>query len=119
MSSTRREFFTVDLRGLRAALTARAASQGLTESDVLRSALAASLGTVPGASHRPSSDIALDSEGRAHIKLSVRLLRPTAERLDSNARSAGLSRGAYLARLIQGAPPVVASSDRAGLFNAL
>lgn len=35
--------FTVDLRGLRAALTARAARDGVTESDVLRSALAAAL----------------------------------------------------------------------------
>jgi hypothetical protein len=30
-----------------------------------------------------------------------------------------LSRGVYLMRLIDGAPPVVASSDRAAMFNAL
>jgi|BarGraIncu00222A_1022003.scaffolds.fasta_scaffold47680_2 hypothetical protein len=41
MTSTALEYFTVDLRGLRAALSARAAARdGLTESDVLRSALA-------------------------------------------------------------------------------
>ena len=40
MARVLREFFTVDLRGLRAALAARAASNGLTESDVLRSTLA-------------------------------------------------------------------------------
>lgn len=40
MNSTAREYFTVDLRGLRAALTARAARDGLTDSDVLRGALA-------------------------------------------------------------------------------
>ena len=44
MPPVAREFFTLDLRGLRAALTARAAEQGVTESDVLRSALAAALG---------------------------------------------------------------------------
>jgi len=35
-----REYFTVDLWGLRAALAARAAERRMTESDVLRSALA-------------------------------------------------------------------------------
>ena len=53
------------------------------------------------------------------VKLSVRLPRIAASRLDRNARAAGLSRGVYLTRLIDGAPPVVASSDRAAMFNAL
>jgi hypothetical protein len=43
MSTTAREFFTVDLRGLRAELSARAALDGLTESDIQRSALAPAL----------------------------------------------------------------------------
>ncbi len=43
-----RECFTVDLRGLRAALAARAARDGSTESYVLRSALAMALGTDMG-----------------------------------------------------------------------
>ena len=38
MAAATSEYFTVDLRGLRAALTARATRDGLTESDVLRSA---------------------------------------------------------------------------------
>ena len=41
-----RELFTVDLRGLRAALAARAAEADMTESDVLRSALATALKVV-------------------------------------------------------------------------
>ena len=45
MPAAAREYFTVDLRGLRAALAARAARDGMTESDVLRSALATALGT--------------------------------------------------------------------------
>jgi len=53
------------------------------------------------------------------IKLSVRLPRTAASRLDRHARAAGLSRGVYLTRLIDGAPPVVASSDRAAMCNAL
>jgi len=55
----------------------------------------------------------------AQVKLSVRLPRTAASRLDRNARAAGLSRGVYLTRLIDGAPSVVASSDRAAMFNAL
>jgi hypothetical protein len=46
-------------------------------------------------------------------------MRPAANRLDQSARAAGLSRGAYLARLIQGAPPVASSADRAALCTAL
>jgi hypothetical protein len=119
MRAVAREFFTVDLRGLRAALTARAASQGETESDVLRSALAVALGsdacsdTVEPAAPRD----ALHMGGS--IKLSVRLPRPAAQRLDHQARPAGLSRAAYLSRLIGGAPPVVASVDRIAATAAL
>ncbi len=53
------------------------------------------------------------------VKLSVRLPRTASSRLDRSARAAGLSRGVYLARLIDGVPPVVASSDRSAMFNAL
>ena len=47
-----REFFTVDLRGLRAALTARAAEAGMTESDLLRSTWAVALRDRAGARRR-------------------------------------------------------------------
>ena len=47
MTSSAREFFTVDLRGLRAALSTRPAREGLTESDVLRSARRVSSGLSP------------------------------------------------------------------------
>jgi hypothetical protein len=115
MPAAAREFFTVDLRGLRVALTARAASQGMTESDVLRGALAAALEN-DMVEPTPMTDGAYVG---ASIKLSVRLPRPAAHRLDHQARAAGLSRGAYLSRLIQGAPPVVASADRRAGFAAL
>jgi hypothetical protein len=116
MSSPSREFFTVDLRGLRAGLRACAASLGLTESALLRSVLAAGL----GAEHASTaSSPGAGGPTMAQVKLSVRLPRTASSRLDRNARAAGLSRGAYLARLIDGAPPAVASSDRAAMFNAV
>lgn len=114
----RREFFTVDLRGLRSALSARAETTGMTESDVLRGALAAAL---HGASVAPDEPTPFDESPRRAplVKLSVRLPLHAAARLDSQARAAGLSRGSYLARLIDGAPPVVASADRATCAAAL
>ena len=53
------------------------------------------------------------------MKLSVRLDATCRHRLDQDARAAGLSRGAYLARLIQGAPPVASSADRVAMCTAL
>lgn len=118
MTSTSREYFTVDLRGLRAALSARATRDGLTESDVLRSALAAALGAPDVASPTPASPRER-SPVRRHVKLSVRASHMSAYRLDMNGRAAGLSRGAYLMRLIDGAPPIIPSAERIAGFAAL
>ena len=49
----------------------------------------------------------------------MRLLPAAAIRLRANACAAGLSRGAYLTRLIDGAPAVLSSTDRAALCKAL
>jgi len=119
VSSPSREFFTVDLRGLRAALAARAAAENVTESDVLRSALATSLGDGRTRVSGPSNEAVGGRSTATQVKLSVRLARPAANLLDQNARAAGLSRGAYLARLIHGAPPVMSSADRAAACRAL
>jgi len=118
MSATPREFFTVDLRGLRAALSRRATEAGITESDVLRSALAVALGDGGGDPlNSPATGDA--STSQPQVKLSARITRPAAERLDRKARAAGLSRGAYLNGLIDGAPAVVAATDRRAGFAAL
>ena len=118
MSGTPREFFTVDLRGLRAALSRRATEAGITESDVLRSALAVALGDGGGDPlNSPATGDA--SASQPQVKLSVRITCPAAERLDRKARAAGLSRGAYLTGLINAAPAVVAATDRRAGFAAL
>jgi len=114
-----REYFTVDLRGLRAALGVRAAREGMTESEVLRSALATALGTSEVLLIDPMPQPIAESPGASQTKLSVRLARSAASRLDQNARAAGLSRGAYLTRLICGAPPVASSADRIAACRAL
>ena len=119
MTPPARDYFTVDLRGLRPALRARAACDGLTESDVLRSALAAALGDSGVRSSTPVVESAASPSTTRHVNLSVRLSAPAARRLDLNGRAAGLSRGAYLTRLIDGAPPVIPRAERAAGFAAL
>jgi hypothetical protein len=113
-----REFFTVDLRGLRAALSRRAVQSCCTESDVLRSALAMALND--GTSDSPNLPVTVDAfASKSQVKLSVRIACPAVMRLDRQARAAGLSRGAYLTGLIDGAPAVVAATDRRAGFAAL
>ena len=119
MAVTAREYFTVDLRGLRAALAARAAHDEMTESDVLRSALARALGTERVAACGSPKETAGGWPSASQVKLSVRLVRPAAVQLDHDARAAGLCRGAYLARLIQGAAPVASAADRVAMCAAL
>jgi hypothetical protein len=120
-----REYFTVDLRGLRAALAARAAEHRMTESDVLRGALAVALDADPSIAITRDTDFGggpsptPPTSPTSHVKLSVRLTRLASQRLDRHARAAGLSRGAYLTRLVDGAPPVTASADRAAAAAAL
>ena len=74
----------------------------------------------PGVHSRsPGVDSAESPQTAPHVKLSVRVSAPAARRLDLNGRAAGLSRGAYLMRLIDGAPPVIPSSGtRSGLCRA-
>jgi hypothetical protein len=119
MAATAREYFTVDLRGLRAALAARAAGDGVSESDVPRSALATAVGTGQGVVSVAAIESTPGAQSAVPLKLSVRLMRPAACRLDHNARAAGVSRGAYLARLIHGAPIVASSVDRIAMCQAL
>jgi len=119
MSVPAREYFTIDLRGLRAVLTRRAAQVGVTESEVLRSALVAALGSDAADVSNPTCDFTDVESHVPHVKLSVRLRRPVACRLDQDARAAGLSRGSYLAQLIRGAPHVASSADRVAACAAL
>ena len=118
VKSATREFFTVDLRGLRAALKGRAGERSVTESDILRSALAAALEvngsvpvTLPPVPERPPTT--------TQVKLSVRLPRLAAHHLNINARSTGLSRGAYLTRLVEGAPAVTPAKHHGEQIAAL
>jgi hypothetical protein len=119
MAAASSKYFTVDLRGLRAALAARAAETGATQSDVLRGALAVALQAAHGSLIEPALASTGGSARISKVNLSIRLSRSAALRLDLNARAAGLTRGAYLMRMIDSAPPVTMSADRHAAAAAL
>jgi hypothetical protein len=97
------DFVTVDMRGLKAPLVARAKSQRVSLSVLVRGAVARELG-LPDASNQPLSSGQTSPPTRSIVKLSIRLTRGEAEQLDFGAHRAGLSRSAFLAGLLANVP---------------
>jgi hypothetical protein len=81
--------------------------------------LAVALRDRAGARQAPSASDADGAASIGHVKMSVRIAHSAARRLEQQARAAGLSRGAYLVQLIDGAPTVLALTDRRAGFAAL
>ncbi len=100
MNTTAHDFVTVDMRGLRAALVARAHAERLSVSVLVRGAVARDLGVpVEGEPGRVDSST-LGHSSATSVKLSIRMTNEEARQLAARARASGLSRGAYLAGLI-------------------
>lgn len=108
MTSSSHDFVTVDMRGLKAALVARAQAERVSVSVVVRRALKHELGLV-AAVREPDAESTV-ARSASTVKLSIRLTKAEAEQLTAGARRAGLSRGAYLAGLLAGAPSLDAGS---------
>lgn len=112
MNTTAHDFVTVDMRGLKAALVARAQAERVSVSVLVRGAVARDLGLAAGdeagriveSTERPSS--------ATPVKLSIRMSAAEARQLAAGARAAGLSRGAYLAGLIANVPVLSAGGGR-------
>jgi hypothetical protein len=103
MNTPSHDFVTVDMRGLKAALVARAQAHRVSVSVLVRRAVERELG--PG--DVPAEGQVSAPPGAATpstMKLSIRLTSPEAEQLAAGARRAGLSRGAFLAGLLAGVP---------------
>jgi hypothetical protein len=112
MNTVPHDFVTVDMRGLKAALVARAREQQVSVSAVVRDAVAKTLpSTLPPVER--TRVVAADI-----VKLSIRLAADEADRLAKGARAAGLSRGAFLSGLIDGVR-VLYSGGRADHLSAL
>ena len=105
------DFVTVDMRGLKAALVARARAERVSVSVLVRGAVARELGLAnAGADHQATSVGATSSA--ASVKLSIRMTPEEASLLAAGARVAGLSRGAYLSGLIANVPVLTSGANR-------
>lgn len=118
MDTSPHDFVTVDMRGLKAALVACAAQRRASVSAVVRGAVARELGLEVESGSEPTNATSGLADGGAWTKLSIRMPRIEAERLATSARAAGLSRGAYLAGLIDRVP-VLLAGGRPELIAAL
>jgi hypothetical protein len=121
MNTPTHEFVTVDMRGLKTALVARAQAERVSVSVVVRYAVERELGADCASWALSRGDQAVNVPGSL-VKVSLRLTRTDAEQLAAGARQAGLSRGAYLAELLAGDPTLgggtASRSDRLAALNA-
>ena len=114
MNPSSHDFVTVDLRGFKAALVARAQAERVSVSLLVRSAVAAHLGLPAGVDPSPTA-----MPTSPMVKQSIRLTAAEAAQLANGAASAGLSRGAYLSGLIASVPVLTAGASRADHLTAL
>jgi hypothetical protein len=112
MNTTTHDFVTVDMRGLKAALVARAQADRVSVSVLVRGAVARDLGLSAVGEASSIDSPATSAAGAASVKLSIRMTAEEARRLAAGARAAGLSRGAYLAGLIANVPVLSAGGGR-------
>jgi hypothetical protein len=108
MPRSQRDRISVDLRGLRAALCARARVLGLSPSDLVRRLLADALDEavppIPTIFRRTA--VSDDSP----VRLSLRMAQHDAQAVRTAAKRAGLSCGAYIADLVSGIPALLEGS---------
>mgnify|MGYP000844830004 CR=1 FL=1 len=119
MNTHNPDFVTVDMRGLKAALVARATAQRVSVSVLVRRAVARDLGLDELSPPQVSASGKGSTPGGSVVKLSIRLTTTEAEQLAAGARSSGLSRGAYLAGLVAGIPALTSGTCRNDQLAAL
>ncbi|MEF7616941.1 hypothetical protein V4F39_23705 [Aquincola sp. MAHUQ-54] len=108
------------MRGLKAALVACARAERVSVSALVRRAVELELERLD-ASREPAGEPQLTAFAGSTVKLSIRMTRTEAEQLAAAARSAGLSRGAFLSGLVAGIPALAGdgSSSRPDRIAAL
>jgi hypothetical protein len=119
MGISSHDFVTVDMRGLKAALVACAEQRRVSVSALVRQAVELEIGQGTGGDDRPVGQSDGSAEGDDWVKLSLRMRRCEASSLDAGARGAGMSRGAYLAGLVNGVPVLASGGARPELVSAL
>lgn len=119
MAPSARDRISVDLYGLKAVLVARAASERVDVSVVVRRAIERELG-VAAATTELAGEPYIPRTAGATVKLSIRLTSAVAAQLAAGAARAGLSRSAYVAGLLAEVPLLTSgSAARPDLLAAL
>jgi hypothetical protein len=119
LASSARDRISVDLRGLKAALVARAQAKRVDVSVVVRRAVERELGGAVAATELVGEPRCPRAAG-VRVKLSIRLTSAEAAQLAAGAGRAGLSRSAYVAGLLTEVPLLVSgSAARPDLLAAL
>ena len=117
MDTVPHEFVTVDMRGLKAALVARARERRVSVSVVVREAVARALPSEQAALEASRAPVDTDVRSET-VKMSIRLTTNEVRRLDEGAKAAGLSRATFLSGLIEGVN-VLSSGGRRDHLAAL
>jgi hypothetical protein len=119
MTKPLRDFVSVDMRGLKAALVARARERGVAVSAVVRAAVARELGLGEASSlPNQTGELGRGELASRGVKVSIRLARAEALQLTELAKGAGLSRNAYIGGLIGGATVVRTRADHVAALTA-
>ena len=119
MNTVPHDFVTVDMRGLKAALVARARERRVSVSVVVRDAVARAMPSgLEVAPHEAVGDPAHADDSHGTLKLSIRFTQAEVRRLDAGADAAGLSRAAFLSGLLEGVT-VLSSGGRRDHLAAL
>ena len=118
MGRSSRDRVTIELRGMRERLQALAAARKLTTAALARKALVALLDDEPSDVGARRNDTAATSDNQV-VKVTLRLSATHAFALAIRAHAADVSQGAYVASLINGAPPNPLPPDHAHAVAAL
>ena len=119
MNTSTHDFVTVDMRGLKAALVARAQEQRVSVSVLVRGAVARDIGRQGEAQSGQVEAQSRSASSTTTVKLSIRMTQDEVRKLVEGARAARLSRGAYLSGLIADVPVLSAGGGRAEHIAAL
>jgi hypothetical protein len=109
LAPSARDRISVDLRGLKAALVARAQARRVDVSVVVRRAVERELGAA-AATTELAGETGCPRAAGGRAKLSIRLTSAEAAQLAMGAGRAGLSRSAYVAGLLAEVPLLVSGS---------
>lgn len=118
MAPSSRDRICVDLRGLKAALFAKAEAQGVSPSSFVRTVLADALGKAREAGANQGPPRCARVEG-GRVRLTIRMRQEDARAALQAARRAGLSAGDYVAGLVSNVPVLSAGGSRVDCIRAL